>query len=377
MKTRNLLSGLLIMLSLSGGCGTDGSMPDDDINPPGDDDTTPPDDGKIRFSAAFADIWSVAIYDEGGALVASPDNTEGVSLPDGNYFVDIRDDGGGFIFTEDGRPLLVIGVSGDAEIMLEPHAVDGVERPLAKLRVGNAPDGLHNGTASPRGRMVWEGVEAMYGSYKSESYSYVSNFTLMSYNTYISDHAEEWKMMGEEYEGRISCRTQQDQSSDWDVPGCHNEYGYMDTPWEYNEQDSTSDGLCTGPCRGGTSLAFANFLGFCSGVFRNADGTFRKYPQSFNVAFDYDRARPDTIQVGDVLLFKETWMLALRVIEDTGYEETKRHKVVLLDSDWLDGGPGFEKVGIHVGIFYGGAEVEMASASIVDCIYKGDCPEAP
>ena len=360
MSKTMFLSVLVAVTLALFGCGGNGPTADDDDDTDGGIDQ--PDDGKIHFSAAFAEVSAVSIYDQSGTLVASPQPDEGITLSAGDYLVDIRDEFGKGLFNEYANLVFVPGVT-NAEIILEPNSVDGVETLLAQLRVH--PDGSspkYMGVSSPRGQVIWESNYAMYGKFQTGTYQYSDEFEEASFFPYLIDKSESWERLHqtEMYDHWMSCRHSIDEG-DLSFAECYVKYGYEDPLPNFNEQDDSTDGVCDElGCCGGNSYHFALLVGYNAGLVKNVDGSYNIFPV---ISSSFPSTTVETVQAGDFLYWKGIFRIVVRVAD--AY-------IVFFGSNLASGGYGYERVGVNVvpNTLYG-----VYGHDTIECVYDGDCPQ--
>ena len=367
MSKTMFLSVLVAVTLALFGCGGNGPTADDDDDTDGGIDQ--PDDGKIHFSAAFAEVSAVSIYDQSGTLVASPQPDEGITLSAGDYLVDIRDEFGKGLFNEYANLVFVPGVT-NAEIILEPNSVDGVETLLAQLRVH--PDGSspkYMGVSSPRGQVIWESNYAMYGKFQTGTYQYSDEFEEASFFPYLTEREEGWQRLPsmDDMNGKEpSCRR-----SIAEDPGnlfCHVKYGFEDPLPNFTEQDDSSDGVCDElGCCGGESIHFSLFIGYNTGLMKKSDGSYRLFVPLAPLRTDSQYQQlPETIRVGDFVYNtgEDRYSIIMRLMEENGLE---------IGTNWVSGGYGHERVGINT---FPNNQYQVISRVKMDCVYDGtDCRE--
>lgn len=159
---------------------------------------------------------------------------------------------------------------------------------------------------------------------------------------------------------------------------CHLAYGDLDTASSYDYQG--------GYYHGGQCKPFMNLVAYRSGLYQNPYYAWKSFPTDLCIYYttatcNYDPAyrvaRPtdDTdmpmatysnIEPGDYL--RLPWGHALIVVR-----KIDSSNVVVLDSNWVGGGNGYEKIGSHVLGFSGSGNNNLGNYRVLKCAYTGNC----
>jgi hypothetical protein len=324
---------------------------------------------QVHISAAFAPIVSARFFDEGGNEVASLVNGErDITLKEGNYLIDIREDYDNSVFSSDGRLLFVPGVIG-AKLELAPHYVSWSDIPLVGLHVDSVSSyaageievsrrGLHTTGPDHRGRLVWEAARAMVGPSGADGYTWGTSTTNASY-AYVSEDSGAWSSLRTAYGTLVSCRNDNDTANNY-TP-CSLTYG----------SDNVSQYVCQNNCgtygyHGGQCKAFMNLVAYRSGVYHGTNWAFKTLPSDSWIASNTSLSTYATAQAGDVLR-KTTSSphaaITVRVISSS--------QVVVMDSNWSD---GYEKIISHtLGYSGSGTTSDLGAYRVLNCVYAGTC----
>lgn len=332
------------------------------------DDTEAP-TVRVAFTAAFAPISSVTVYDTDGEVVMKlPEGKQEIDLPAGNYYVDIREDYNNSVFSQDGR-LMFIPAADGAEINLAPHVVPNIDVPLFAITVnvshevddgyGTNVSALHTTGPDHRGRLVWEAARAMVGPDGATGYVWSTSTVAASY-AYVSEDSGAWTSLRSAYGTLVSCRNDNDSSNNY-TP-CTLTYG----------SDNVSQYVCQNNCgasgyHGGQCKAFMNLVASRSGVYHNSPNfTWKTLPLDSWIASNTSLSTYATSQPGDILR-KTTASphaaITVRVISSS--------QIVVMDSNWVDGN---ENITSHVlGYSGSGTASDLGTYRVLNCVYAGTC----
>lgn len=334
------------------------------------DDTEAP-TVRVAFTAAFAPISSVTVYDTDGEVVMKlPEGKQETDLPVGNYYVDIRDDYNNSVFSEDGRLMFVPAADG-AELDLAPHVVPNIDVPLFAITVninhevddgyGTQVSALHTTGPDHRGRLVWEAARAMVGPTGADGYTWSTSTTNASY-AYVSEDSGAWSSLRSAYGTLVSCRNDNDTTNNY-TP-CSLTYG----------TDNVSQYVCQTNCgtygyHGGQCKAFMNLVAYRSGVYHGTNWAWKTLPTDSWIASNTSLSTYATALPGDLLrktTSSQHAVIIVRVISSS--------QIVVMDSNWVSGGDGYEKIGSHVlGYTGSGTSSDLGTYRVLNCVYAGTC----
>ncbi len=326
----------------------------------------------VKVSALFTPVSEVTVFDEGGGFVTKAAGQEGVTLldlPPGSYFIEVRDDYGNSPVDNSGRLLFVVRAEG-AEIVMDLAPVPGREISLLPMYVGEghthdqngySAHGLHTftpgDTPSMRSRLVWEAAKALVGPSLATGYVFPLSETLGTFN-YAGDDPGAWSALRTSYTAyNVSCRHDNDAS---------NQYGPCAIT--YGSDNASQYGYQGGAYRGGQCKPFTALVAYRSGVYHGPNWAFVSLPSDGNTTVPtHPKATISTITTGDVLRNPTSGQIhSVIVVRITG---NANNDVVVVDSNWVNGGDGRETIGAHVLNFSGSGRSNLGTYNRYNCIY--------
>lgn len=232
--------------------------------------------------------------------------------------------------------------------------------------IGFTRQALYDGAPTgDRGRLLWEATRAVVGSANADSEDWSPAGTMYATSSYVSTDTGAWSSLRTAYTAYgitgyyVSCRADNDSSNNY-TP-CSLTKG-SDNVSEYECQN----GSCTNNYHGGQCKAFANLVAYRSGVFQGADYAWKSFPTYSWISSNCNNVTSGTIQAGDVLVYPNYHVLIVaRVFSSTS--------VMVIDSNWIGGGDGYEKVGAHEMSFSGSGINDLDNYKRLNCVYTNDC----
>lgn len=322
------------------------------------------DDGatSVRFSALFANLESVAIYNEDVELVEILNDNFETQLMPGFYYLDIRDDYDNTPYDENGR-LFFQPVAMGAELSESPIfiEIDGNEISVIGLTVyengGVLRQALYDGAPTgDRGRLLWEATRAMRPYEPTnlvDSETWYPAGTMYATASYVSTDEGAWNAMLNAY-GDYACCV------DGELSPCYLSEACSDVS-TYECQDTS----CTNNYHGGQCKAFQNLICYRSGIFHGENWAWRSLPVDSWISSNCDNITSGSIQAGDVLRYPYYHsIIVARVFSSTS--------VMVIDSNWV-GGNGYELIGAHEMSFSGSGVSDLDNYRVLDCVYNNDC----
>ena len=222
-------------------------------------------------------------------------------------------------------------------------------------------------------RVIRECSQAMSGSWWTYDETDWPTGTNYGSYAYISNDTGAWGLLLDNtYNGAVrgwwtSCRRT---TSVKNYDPCYlTAYGDLDTASQYDCQ-----GSCASATRfhGGQCKPFMNLVAYRSGLYQNPDYAWKSFPTDDDIgewstdADEMPYATYANIEPGDYLRLPYGHaLIILRKIDSLN--------VVVLDSNWVNGGDGYETIGSHVLGFSGTGNYNLGNYRVLKCAYNGNC----
>jgi len=225
-------------------------------------------------------------------------------------------------------------------------------------------------------RVIHECSQAISGSWWTyDETDWPTGTTYGSY-AYISNDTGAWGLLLDNtYNGSVrgwwtSCRSTYSPSVvNYNNPPCQMTYGDLDTASLYDCQGSCASAT---HFHGGQCKPFMNLVAYRSGLYQNPNYAWKSFPSDDDIdnwSTDADEipwATYNNIEPGDYLRRTDGHaLIILRKIDSSN--------VVVLDSNWVNGGDGYETIGSHVLGFSGTGNNNLGNYRVLKCAYNGNC----
>ncbi len=259
---------------------------------------------------------------------------------------------------------------------------DETETPTAAL-VSSALDTAHT-------RVIQECSQAMSGSWWTYNETNWPATTTYGTYAYISSDLGAWGRLLDSTYGCTtntsgscitpwtrgwwtSCRSN---TSVQNFTPCSETYGDLDAASQFDCQGSCASGI---KHRGGQCKPFMNLVAYRSGLYQNSGNAWKSFPSDAAIAGSdpngtlMPKATWSNIVEGDYLRRPKT-ATVLDPHATIVVRKIDSAHVVVVDSNWVNGGDGNETIGSHVMGFTGtGAISDLGSYRVLRCVYTGGC----